>query len=1045
MKFKSVLIEGFRAFKGQPDGFFDFKLKDGRPANFVSIYAPNGFGKSSFYDAVEWAITNNIARYLKSENNTLSVNSNTPGKKQLILRNRIIPATDPARVSVNTTHPEFLVYTRDVPVAKTGSRDYLFDKNNTDPKGRFFSDVCLAQDAIDNFLKEQRPDDRYAKFMDSYGSEDERYRVSLVTLMKENTNRCTELEERKETLGGGLVGLVDESIFLALNEIVERLNLDGEEIQFFDSSFDKTIWARVNLNINQRNYDIAEAITKLTEQRQSALLCVSKLDSYVTHTKLKCESSDKMTRLEVEKKRALFKTSTQSELDASKNISFELGVKSKWHSDILDLKSNYDILVGQWHDNLSIVEKAQAENVLKNVEKNNVQERIDLQEKKLVSFKGNLNSYADWIEKSSQFFDELDIGVITQREKSELLLEKRELLQRSTLNLQQLKEKQRLLEAVTVDRNCYSSPSIVNIVLDDGVLKNLSQLVESVEAEEIALNALVIRRDLIQSENDKVQEVLSLAKQIVESTHSKHCPVCESSFPSFSDLSEKISKNSGLERLYSELLQEVDSKNSTLAALELAVESVVSSVAKAKSDQLAKVVGEIVVKDTEVRSATREIEVLSLELSQLESRLKEIKDYLLNLDRISFLAHVEKLIADIKAQERSESDALLSNRIELGKIAADIENKSKSIYTANFAISELAGDAGYKKVRAYIAENSLADGGQFGFASENLQRLNGELVSITERVAALEATMAVFEKEVVADISILEVQEKDLIAQINGINELCMPFELAISDLFGVDISELGGIDRLPDVLEHKISDLAISIQGLDWKKSEFGLLSAQINSAAPLIELMQHKETLAALSVDIERHRKLGKSLKSEHDSVAMALKLKVDQFFYTELINVIYSKIDPHPEFKKVSFACDFESEKPRLDIFITDESDSKVSPNLYFSSAQLNILSLSVFLARALHAKSHDGVPVDCILIDDPIQSLDSINILATIDLLRSIALSFNKQIILSTHDENFHELLKKKIPTAKYGSKFISFESFGRVAGPHDISVHELYNL
>ena len=115
------------------------------------------------------------------------------------------------------------------------------------------------------------------------------------------------------------------------------------------------------------------------------------------------------------------------------------------------------------------------------------------------------------------------------------------------------------------------------------------------------------------------------------------------------------------------------------------------------------------------------------------------------------------------------------------------------------------------------------------------------------------------------------------------------------------------------------------------------------------------------------------------------------------------------------------------------------------MYFSSAQLNILSLSVFLARALHAKSHDGAPVDCILIDDPIQSLDSINILATIDLLRSIALNFNKQIILSTHDENFHELLKRKIPISKYGSKFISFESFGRVAGPHDISVHELYDL
>lgn len=86
--------------------------------------------------------------------------------------------------------------------------------------------------------------------------------------------------------------------------------------------------------------------------------------------------------------------------------------------------------------------------------------------------------------------------------------------------------------------------------------------------------------------------------------------------------------------------------------------------------------------------------------------------------------------------------------------------------------------------------------------------------------------------------------------------------------------------------------------------------------------------------------------------------------------------------------------------------------ISPSLYFSSAQLNILSLSIFLARALHVE-HKGKPVSTILIDDPIQSMDSINVLATIDLLRNISIKFDKQIILSTHDENFHELLKLKI--------------------------------
>ena len=69
------------------------------------------------------------------------------------------------------------------------------------------------------------------------------------------------------------------------------------------------------------------------------------------------------------------------------------------------------------------------------------------------------------------------------------------------------------------------------------------------------------------------------------------------------------------------------------------------------------------------------------------------------------------------------------------------------------------------------------------------------------------------------------------------------------------------------------------------------------------------------------------------------------------------------------------------------------------LYFSAAQLNILSLSVFLANALHATDKSGAALDVILIDDPIQSMDSINVLATIDLLRNVSERFDKQIIIS----------------------------------------------
>lgn len=70
-------------------------------------------------------------------------------------------------------------------------------------------------------------------------------------------------------------------------------------------------------------------------------------------------------------------------------------------------------------------------------------------------------------------------------------------------------------------------------------------------------------------------------------------------------------------------------------------------------------------------------------------------------------------------------------------------------------------------------------------------------------------------------------------------------------------------------------------------------------------------------------------------------------------------------------------------------------------------------------------------NCIFIDDPIQSMDSVNILSTIDLLRSIVLNYNTQIILSTRDTTFFNLLKKKMPSKSFNSKFLELESVGKV--------------
>ncbi len=60
-RIKEIDINAFRAYKDMQK--FDFiHNSTGKVADLVTIYAPNGYGKTSFFDAVEWAVTDKIGR-----------------------------------------------------------------------------------------------------------------------------------------------------------------------------------------------------------------------------------------------------------------------------------------------------------------------------------------------------------------------------------------------------------------------------------------------------------------------------------------------------------------------------------------------------------------------------------------------------------------------------------------------------------------------------------------------------------------------------------------------------------------------------------------------------------------------------------------------------------------------------------------------------------------------------------------------------------------------------------------------------------------------
>jgi hypothetical protein len=145
--------------------------------------------------------------------------------------------------------------------------------------------------------------------------------------------------------------------------------------------------------------------------------------------------------------------------------------------------------------------------------------------------------------------------------------------------------------------------------------------------------------------------------------------------------------------------------------------------------------------------------------------------------------------------------------------------------------------------------------------------------------------------------------------------------------------------------------------------------------------------------------------------------------------LLQRIYATADPHPSLRDIRLALSISRGKGRLDTPL-DDSQRPISasqPAAVLSSSQRNALAVSVFLALNLGVPS---LPLKAAMLDDPLQSLDDVNLLGLIDLLRRT--KDLRQLVVSTHDRRFGRLLERKLRpiTAEQRTVVIELTGWGR---------------
>ena len=97
---------------------------------------------------------------------------------------------------------------------------------------------------------------------------------------------------------------------------------------------------------------------------------------------------------------------------------------------------------------------------------------------------------------------------------------------------------------------------------------------------------------------------------------------------------------------------------------------------------------------------------------------------------------------------------------------------------------------------------------------------------------------------------------------------------------------------------------------------------------------------------------------------------------------------------------------------------------APEAFLSSSQMNVLAVSVFLALNLGIPT---LPLSVAVLDDPLQSLDDLNLLGLIDLLKRMR--ERRQLMVSTHDSRFASLLERKLRPVSDNQRTILVELSG----------------
>ncbi|HFK1716341.1 AAA family ATPase [Bacillus cereus] len=925
MKITSLSLQAFRGFNKKEE--FCFESTD-----IIVLYGPNGHGKSSIFDAIEWVLTGGIYRFDVS----------SPERRRTrFVRNLHSDISDKTYVKLGIIlldERRFFIE-RECIVSTSDRTDYgkyklrIFDENN-----QLYKDGEAAENILKRWLI----------------NEDWLSKIGSPTTMLSLTHILSQ-----------------EKIAEFLRGMQERDRYDAMSLIFGTDHFEKYREGFRNVR-NSLNSELDQLSGEIRERK----LLRDNLKSEVNELELKVgDNEDKEFNVELENYLKSYPEIREYKDDLRKLIKSIVSNLQDNQVERKKLQNEYHLLkeIQDEIPNLGYIRKAQ-KNVLYEQQQLENFKQLYMYKLKIEQLLSTTNEISD---------DRVNMNSLTNQQTESNL--------KFDLLLEQKEKALAVIETINIQLATLSWENEIGFLIDikskvtekeyeylknefEGMSEKHQFIEKKKSIQQIELIKIAdLDRTLekIKSTNEMYSAFLTSLKQYISNTPEElnGCPACGTKNMKKFDILSNIEK------------QQLR-VNENLPELENLYCQVQDSLKNISED---------------INSAKYQLEEHKKNIRELLGKINE------NIKKTDITIEFEKQ-KQLTVQQKIDSIKLKLNQFEEECILIGVNIRDNIKEQLEFKTEKLLID-----LRESLQDLSELKSGY----------LPNELTLETVNILQIDECVQTLHK-------IATIQE----TEINRISRL-----VKLSETINLDIKKANLVKLKSDLvnqtnsLENRLNKVAeletisIKLQSMiEFNTEKMRLIQLQKN----LDEMNKKIIELENQEIEMNKDSEYLYELMNKSNEAISNLNKKVFKQL-KETIQAIFEQINSHPIFTKLDLVKDTYRNNNCLTINVsrTDgSSEIRANAPYVFSSAQVNSIALSIFLALALKQKWSS---LQLIGMDDPIQSMDEVNIISFIDLMRLFVDKHKKQVIISTHDYSFYKMILKKF--RYFNLKTIEYETYG----------------